>query len=558
MSKPRWHWPPWRWARVCRAAASLIGRCPARRTTSTPWPRRSCARPAARRQPPEAVEAVRLAYTAPIDAGLAREREAFAALNVSPEARAQRHLFFAERLARKVVDVPAGTVERPIARAGVIGAGTMGAGIATCLADAGIPVRLIEQDQSRLDAGMATIRKTYEASRDKGRLGAEEAAARIARIAGSVDMGTLADADIVIEAVFEAMDVKRQVFGRLDTICKPGTILATNTSTLDVNCIADATGRPGDVIGLHFFSPAHIMKLLEVVRGGHTAKDVIATAMALGQRLGKVAVLVGVCDGFAGNRMFINFNREAQALIEAGALPWQIDRVLTGWGLAMGPLAVMDLAGLDVGYRIRQARAPTRRPGDPYPFTTADRLAEAGRLGQKTGRGWYLYPEGTRRGVPDPEVEALIAGVSRERGITRRPVADEEILRRCLWQLVNTRLRYPARGHCPTRQRSGRDLRQWLRLSPDPGRPDVLCRTGRPRPRSGRYRAVPRRGRRLLARLSAPARGCRKGAPARPALIAGDTNAARGMSCGPFRSSSRRPGRACFPSGSRTDAANMS
>jgi len=230
------------------------------------------------------------------------------------------------------------------------------------------------------------------------------------------------------------MDIKCSVFATLDKICKPGAILATNTSTLDVNEIAAATSRPEDVIGLHFFSPAHIMKLLEVVRANYTAPDVIATAMALGPRLGKVPVLVGVCNGFAGNRMFINFNREAQILVEEGALPWQIDAVLTDWGLAMGPLAVMDLAGLDVGYRIRKARGPQ----SPYPFTIADRLAEAGYLGQKTGRGWYLYPEGTRRGQPDPEVEKLIKAVAHEKGITRRQISNEEILQRCLWQLVNT------------------------------------------------------------------------------------------------------------------------
>lgn len=381
-----------------------------------------------------AVEAVRKAYTTPIDEALAWERDTFTRLNTSSEARAQRHLFFAEREARKVADVPSDTPLRPIESAGVIGAGTMGAGIAMCLADAGIPVTLIEQEQDRVEAGLNRIRQTYEAARDKGRITKDEAEARIARISGSVSFEDLRTADIIIEAVFEAMDVKHDVFARLDAICKPGAILATNTSTLDVNRIAEATARPQDVIGLHFFSPAHIMKLLEVVRADKTAKDVIATSMSLGQRIGKIPVLVGVCDGFAGNRMFINFNREAQILIEEGALPWQIDKVLTDWGLAMGPLAVMDLAGLDVGYRIRKARGPQ----SPYPFTTADRLAEAGRLGQKTGRGWYLYPDGARRGVPDPEVEALIHEVSREKGITRRDVTDDEILHRCLWQLVNT------------------------------------------------------------------------------------------------------------------------
>ncbi|WP_116134234.1 3-hydroxyacyl-CoA dehydrogenase NAD-binding domain-containing protein [Tropicimonas sp. IMCC34043] len=384
------------------------------------------------------IEGVRMAYDTPIDEGLLWEQQTFAALNASPESKAQRHIFFAERAARKIADLPADTPKRRLATAGVVGAGTMGAGIAMCMANAGIPVILVEQDQGRLDTGLARIRRTYEEALGKGRISSAEAEARLGRISGSVDMQALADADLVVEAVFEAMEVKRAVFTRLDAICKPGAILATNTSTLDVNEIAAATGRPQDVIGLHFFSPAHVMKLLEVVRAETTAPEVIATAMDLGQRIGKIPVLVGVCDGFAGNRMFINFNREAQILIENGALPWQIDRVLTDWGLAMGPLSVMDLAGLDIGYAIRKERAARRKPSDPYPFTTADRLAEAGRLGQKTGRGWYLYPENARRGLPDPEVEALIEAVSREKGITRRPVSDEEILHRCLWQLVNT------------------------------------------------------------------------------------------------------------------------
>lgn len=381
-----------------------------------------------------AVEAVEKSYSTPIDEALEWERETFARLNVSSQARAQRHIFFAERSARKVADVPSDTPLRPIKSAGVIGAGTMGAGIAMCFADAGIPVMIIEQEQERIDAGLTGIRKSYETARDKGRINDDQAAARIDLITGSVSFDDLGSADIVVEAVFEALDVKRDVFAKLDAVCKRGAILATNTSTLDVNKIANATSRPQDVIGLHFFSPAHIMKLLEVVRADDTAKDVIATSMFIGQKLGKVPVLVGVCDGFAGNRMFINFNREAQILVEEGALPWQVDKVLTDWGFAMGPLSVMDLAGLDVGYRIRQARGAQ----SPYPFTTADRLAETGRLGQKTGAGWYQYPEGARRGVPDPEVERLIAEVAREKDITQRVVSDEEILHRCLWQLVNT------------------------------------------------------------------------------------------------------------------------
>ena len=382
----------------------------------------------------KAVEAVQMSYATPIDAALNWERETFQTLNNSSQAQAQRHIFFAENAAKKLNDIPANTRLRPIKSAGIIGAGTMGIGIAICFADAGFPVCLIEPEQDSLDLGLVRIRQHYEKMQGKGRLSAQMAQERLQRVTGSVDMEAVASADIIVEAVFEAMDVKRDVFTKLDRICKPGAILATNTSTLDINIIAEATERPQDVIGLHFFSPAPIMKLLEVVHAQNTGQDVRATAMTLARQIGKIPVSVGVCDGFAGNRMFINFNREAQILIEEGALPWQIDKVFTDWGLAMGPLSVMDLAGLDVGYRIRQARGEQT----PYPFTTADRLAERGRYGQKTGRGWYLYPDGARSGVPDPEVEKLIKQVSREKGITRRAVSETEILHRCLWQLVNT------------------------------------------------------------------------------------------------------------------------
>ncbi len=385
-----------------------------------------------------ALEAVRRAHTMPIAAALDWERETFRRLNTSPEARAQRHLFFAERKAAKVADLPPGTEARPVDNVGIVGAGTMGRGIAMAFADAGLPVTLVEQEAERLDAALDGIGRAYAQQVARGRIAEDAARARTGRISGTTDLAGLAQADLVIEAVFEAMEVKREVFAALDRVAKPGAILATNTSTLDVNRIADATGRPEDVLGLHFFSPANVMKLLEVVRAARTAPDVVQTAMTLGRRIGKVPVCVGVCDGFAGNRMFINFNREAQILVEEGALPWQVDRVFTEWGLAMGPFAVMDLAGLDVGYRIRQARAAGRDPAEPYPFTAADRLAEAGRLGQKAGRGWYTYGEDPRKGIPDPEVEALIAEVAGEKGIARRAVSDEEILHRGLWQLVNT------------------------------------------------------------------------------------------------------------------------
>jgi len=384
------------------------------------------------------VEAVRRAYEMPIGPALEWERETFARLNASPEAKAQRHVFFAERKAAKVADLPEGTEARTVDSVGIVGAGTMGRGIAMAFADAGLSVTLVETAPEPLAKARDSIRDVYAKQAARGRIGAADAEARIGRIGGSTDLGDLSEADLVIEAVFEAMDVKRDVFAVLDSVAKPGAILATNTSTLDVNAIAAATGRPEDVIGLHFFSPANVMKLLEVVRADRTAPDVVQTAMSLAKRIGKVPVCVGVCDGFAGNRMFINFNREAQMLVEEGALPWEVDRVFTEFGLAMGPFAVMDLAGLDVGYRIRQARAAKRVPSDPYPFTTADRLAQSGRLGQKAGRGWYVYADDSRKGAPDPEVEALIAEVAAEKGIARRQIGADEILHRGLWQLVNT------------------------------------------------------------------------------------------------------------------------
>lgn len=404
------------------------------KAVAAPFLRRARGAPA----PGKALEGVRMAYDTPIDDALVWEQETFAALNVSPESRAMRYLFHAERAARKLDDLPAETRPRPVTAVGVVGAGTMGVGIALSCAAAGLQVTLLDQDAARLDKAVTQIRAICEAEADRGRITPDIAQARVARIIPAQDFANLATADLVIEAVFEAMDVKHEVFSKLDAVCKPGAVLATNTSTLDVNLIADATSRPADVIGLHFFSPAHVMTLLEVVNADRTAPEVLATAMDFAAKLGKVAAIVGVCDGFAGNRMFMNFNREAQILVEEGASPAQVDRVLQGWGLAMGPLAVMDLAGLDVGYRIRIARAPTRNPADPYPFTTADRLVEAGRLGQKSGLGWYRYSEGSRSPEPDPTVDALINAVAAEKGISRRAVSDKEILERCLLQLVNT------------------------------------------------------------------------------------------------------------------------
>lgn len=396
--------------------------------------------------PLKCIDAIRAATRLPLEAGLAWEREAFAELKASPESKAQRYVFFAEREAAKVKGVGRDTPTREVVRAGVVGAGTMGAGIAVCLADAGIAVTVVESDGDALARGLARIAGLYDAALAKGRLDAAERDRRLARISGAVQVAELAAADLVIEAVFESMAAKRAVFERLDRVCKPGAILATNTSTLDVDALAAATGRPGDVVGMHFFSPANVMRLLEVVRGARTDDEVLATVMKLAPRIGKLAVCVGVCDGFVGNRMFIDQNREAQTLIEEGALPRQVDRALTDWGMAMGPFAVMDLAGTDVGLRIRRAREGRRDKRQPYPFTVADRLALAGRHGQKAGKGWYRYEPGSRAPIEDPDVTAMIEAVSREKGIERRGIEAEEIRKRCLWQLVNTGARLLEEG----------------------------------------------------------------------------------------------------------------
>lgn len=388
--------------------------------------------------PTECIKAVRAATQLPFDEGLEFEREAFLRLRESPQSQAQRHRFFAERAAARIKDMPDGIEPRTIRTAGVIGAGTMGAGIAMSLANAGVPTILVETNGEALERGLKRINEIYAASVAKGRMSAEDKIARQALIRGVLEMEALADADLVIEAVFEDMGIKTEIFSALDRICKPGAILATNTSTLDVNVMAAATSRPEDVVGMHFFSPANVMKLLEVVRASQTSHEVLATVMGFGKRIGKISVCVGVCDGFVGNRMFLNYNREAQVLVEQGALPEQVDRVLTEWGMAMGPFAVMDLAGTDVGWRIRQAREATRDKSLPYPYTVADRLATSGRYGQKAGRGWYRYEAGSRKPHVCDEVTRMIEDVSREKGIVRRSFDDEEVLHRLLWQLVNT------------------------------------------------------------------------------------------------------------------------
>ena len=381
------------------------------------------------RAPESCIKAVEAAVNLPFDAGLRRERELFLELMASPESKAQRYFFFAEREAAKIPDVPPDTPAKEIKTAAVVGAGTMGGGIAMTFANVGIPVSVVEISREPLERGLAVVRKNYEATATKGRLTAADVDKRMGLIRGTTDFGAIADADIVIEAVFEEMAVKKDVFAKLDKICKADAVLATNTSTLDVNEIAGATARPESVIGMHFFSPANVMKLLEVVRGAKTSKPVIATAMSVGRRIGKVPVLVGVCYGFVGNRMLHQRGKQAERLILEGALPQQVDKVLYDFGFPMGPFAMGDLAGLDVGWRIRKGRGERA--------LIADRLCELGRFGQKTGAGYYRYEGGDRTPIPDPDVEKIILEVSREQSVQRRPISDQEILERLLYPMVN-------------------------------------------------------------------------------------------------------------------------
>jgi 3-hydroxyacyl-CoA dehydrogenase len=382
------------------------------------------------------LDAVEAGLSLPFDQAVVREEAMFVKQLSAPQAKALIHSFFAERKAASIPDVPPDTPARKIARAAVIGAGTMGGGIVMCFANAGIPVTLMDSAPDGLERGLATIRSNYARTVERGRLSAADMDARLALISSAQRYDALGEPDIVIEAVFEEMAVKRAVFEALDRACPPTTILATNTSTLDIDVIAAATRRPAQVIGTHFFSPANVMRLIEVVRGKATAKDVIATTMTLVRTLKKVGVLVGVCEGFVGNRMLLGYLREADFLIEEGALPQQVDAAITGFGFPMGPFAMADLAGLDVGWRIRKGKAATR-PNHLRYSPIADRLCEQGRFGQKTGAGWYRYAKGERTPQPDPAVDALILATSSELGIERRTIADAEILERCLYPLIN-------------------------------------------------------------------------------------------------------------------------
>ncbi|HET6628608.1 MAG TPA: 3-hydroxyacyl-CoA dehydrogenase NAD-binding domain-containing protein [Woeseiaceae bacterium] len=384
--------------------------------------------------PGKIVRAVELATEVDFDAGVAAEREFFIECKDSPQSSGLRHAFFAEREAAKVPELGKDTPVREVQTVAVLGAGTMGSGIAYACLGAGLRVHLLDSDEAGLARGQAAIGKLFEGGVARGKLTAAAAGEGLGRLRTTQDYGDLADADLVIEAVFENLAVKQEVFGKLDAVCRPGAVLATNTSTLDVDAIAAVTGRPQDVIGLHFFSPAHVMRLLEIVRGGKTAGDVIATALALAKRLRKVGVVVGNCFGFVGNRMLYSYGRENQLLLLEGAAPETIDRVLTDWGMAMGPNAVGDLAGLDVGYRIRQER--TDWPADPRFYAVADRLAELGRFGQKTGAGMYRYEPGSRAPLPDPEVRQLIRDEAERLGVEQRDVGETEIIERCIYALI--------------------------------------------------------------------------------------------------------------------------
>jgi len=385
--------------------------------------------------PLRCLEAVAASVNMKFDEGMKAEREGFAALMMTPESKALRHAFFAERAASKIGDVPDSTSQREIRRVGVIGAGTMGGGISMNFLNAGIPVTILETKQEALDRGVATIKKNYEAQVKKGKLKEDKYQQRMALLSTTLDYAALGDADLIIEAVFEEIGVKEAVFKQLDAVAKPGAILASNTSTLDVDKIASFTKRPQDVVGMHFFSPANVMKLLEVVRGKATAKDVLATVMAIGKKIKKTAVVSGVCDGFIGNRMIEQYSRQAGFLLDEGCSPQQVDKAVEKFGFAMGPFRMGDLAGNDIGWAIRKRRY-VEKPGMKY-SASADRLCELGRYGQKTGAGWYDYVPGKRDAIPSPVVEEMLAKHRAAIGIQTRQISDEEIVQRLVFALVN-------------------------------------------------------------------------------------------------------------------------
>jgi 3-hydroxyacyl-CoA dehydrogenase len=385
--------------------------------------------------PPKCVDAVQAATQKKFDEGMVIERELFINLMWTPECRALRHLFMSQRAASKIADVPDTTPTRAIKQVAVIGAGTMGGGISMNFLNAGIPVKILETKQEALDRGIATIKKNYEAQVKKGKLKEDKYLQRMALLTSTLSYDDIKDADLVIEAVFEEMGVKETVFKQLDAVMKPGAILASNTSTLDVNAIANFTKRPEDVIGMHFFSPANVMKLLEVVRGAKTAKDVLATVMALAKTIKKTAVVSGVCDGFIGNRMIEQYGRQGGFLLEEGCTPQQVDKAIEKFGFAMGPFRMGDLAGNDIGWAIRKRRY-VEKPHMKY-SKTADLLCEMGRFGQKVGKGWYDYQAGKRDAIPNKEVEDMVVKHRAALGITPRKISDEEIVQRLVFSLVN-------------------------------------------------------------------------------------------------------------------------
>jgi 3-hydroxyacyl-CoA dehydrogenase len=373
-----------------------------------------------------ALRAVKAALDLPFDEGMKLERQAFLDLIPTAQAQAQRYVFFAERKASKITDVPDDTPVLPIERVGIIGAGTMGGGIAMNFLNVGIPVTIVEAAKEALDRGVGTIRRNYENTAKKGRLTQADLATRMGLLSPGLDLEALSACDLVIEAVFENMDIKKEVFRKLDAIAKKGAILASNTSYLNIDEIAAVTGRPENVLGMHFFSPANVMRLLEVVRGQTTAKPVIATVMQLARKIGKIAVLVGVCHGFVGNRMLSQRQREAQKLILEGAMPWDVDRVIYNFGLPMGPFAMSDLAGLDIGWSKETSKSSTIR----------EILCEMGRRGQKTAAGFYDYDE-ARNAKPSPVVKKIVLDFAAKKGINRRTISDEEILERCIYPMIN-------------------------------------------------------------------------------------------------------------------------
>ncbi len=370
------------------------------------------------------------------EAGMEVERACFGRCLAHPQRAALIHLFFSEREVAKIPDVPKDTPQKKIASAGVVGCGTMGGGITMSFANVGIPVKVLEMDAKALERGLGVIRRNYDIQVQRGRMTAEQVDQRMALISGTTEFADLGQADVVIEAVYENLGVKVDVFRKLEAVCKPGAIIASNTSGLDVDAMANATSRPQDVIGLHFFSPANVMRLLEVVRGSRTSKETIATAMQLGKTLNKIAVLSGNAPGFIGNRILAGYTRQAGEIILQGATPYQVDNVINAFGMPMGPFQMNDLVGLDLGWRARQLAGV--KPEDvPITARVADKLCALGRFGQKTNRGYYIYPEGSRAGQPDPEVVGMVEATSAEIGIQRRPISDEEVLKRCLYPLIN-------------------------------------------------------------------------------------------------------------------------